>query len=217
MRDFISRTLLAGVAIVGLMAGSAHASFVTWDSRVHSGDITADTPPHAHDAAGYVAAFNALPSSGQPAGYGVSGFDDWTGKNNQNTVPSGSNGTYGLHAYFTFNVPAAEVGSWTFNIGNDADFGGVFLIDGTQLAISPGGYYPNGPSGSRVLTAGLHTADLYSFEQCCDGAASSTFSTPLRAGPLAINNVNLSSTPEPTSIALIGVAGLGLLARRRRA
>ena len=108
-------------------------------------------------------------------GYGDSGFDDWTNKNNQNTVPSGANGSYGLHASFNFYVAPNDTGNWTFNIGNDADFGGVFLVDGQQVGINPGNYYPDGPSGTVNLTTGIDTADLYSFEGCCDGGATSTF------------------------------------------
>lgn len=203
----------AGVSTV---LPSARGAFVTWQSRAHTGDITADTPSHPHTAAGYVAAWNAIAGNAPTAGNGNGGFDDWTNKNNQTAVTGGTNSNFGVHAFFSFFVPANDQGTWTFSLGGDGDFGGTVLLDGTELATSSGGFFPTGPSGSRSLTTGIHTLDYYAFEGCCDGAGTSTFQDPLSATPRTINNTNLQATPEPMSASLLGVAAGGLLLQRRR-
>jgi hypothetical protein len=114
--------------------------------------------------------------------------------------------------------------TWTFEGGLDAGYGAALFVDGTLVKNSTDNlwwrYNWNHSNVFKVedivFAPGDHVVQLLWAENCCNGASSVRFSD--NSGEdmiLSVANVNTASIPEPTSIALFGLAALGLITRRK--
>lgn len=135
---------------------------------------------------------------------------------------SGNDSLTMLTIDFTINYD----GLWSFESGLDAGHGAALFVDGTLVDNRTDnlwwGYNWNHSDVFKVediaLSTGNHVIQLLWAEDCCNGASSVRFTE--KAGqerPLSVANVAAASIPEPTSIALFGLAALGLITRRKLA
>ena len=114
-------------------------------------------------------------------------------------------------------------GTWNLDAGLDAGYGASLYLDGLAvLQRTDDLWWSSNWNNSDVmstsfdLSAGDHTIALLWAEGCCNGASSIRFSD--NGGNdfsmLSVDNVNLATVPEPTSLALFGLALFGLALRR---
>ncbi len=90
------------------------------------------------------------------------------------------------------------------------DFGnGVVILSNDPTLDGDSGFETF--SGNHVLTSDDLSAGEFSVEVVIHNIRD------VKDGRLFVDNVNLSSVPEPASLALIGIGGIGVLLRRRRA
>ncbi|MCJ8295130.1 MAG: CCXG family PEP-CTERM protein [Colwellia sp.] len=123
---------------------------------------------------------------------------------------------------FTINYD----GIWSFESGLDAGYGAALFVDDKLIANRTDNlwwrYNWNHSDVFKVediaLTTGDHVIQLLWAENCCNGASSVRFTEKSgQERPLSVANVAAASIPEPTSIALFGLAALGLITRRKLA
>jgi hypothetical protein len=120
-------------------------------------------------------------------------------------------------------------GLWSFESGLDAGYGAALFVDGTLIDNRTDNlWWRYNWSNSDVfrvediaLSTGNHVIQLLWAENCCNGSSSVRFTETLGQDRLlsvaGIDEASTSSStiPEPTSIALFGLAALSLLTRRQ--
>ena len=130
----------------------------------------------------------------------------------------------GLEATITFDVTSPT--SFDFRAGVDFGGGGALFVDGNALDFKgndmwwAGGYGDASQflAGSAALGVGVHTLQLYGFEDCCSGNSQVQFSVNDGQSFTSFGaNDGLPAIPEAQNFAML-LAGLGLigtLSRRR--
>ena len=116
--------------------------------------------------------------------------------------------------------------NWTFDFGLDAGYGAAVYLNGVLVdSRSDDLWWRYNWNHSDVFTVtladlarGSQVIDIYWAENCCNGSSSIRFTNDAnQVHTLSVANLDAASIPEPTSIALFGLAVLGLVARRRMA
>jgi hypothetical protein len=136
-----------------------------------------------------------------------------------------------------------DVNNWVFEFGLDAGFGAALYLDGQFIQSRTDDlWWSKSWSNRDVFSVGLVSLgaknqflDIYWAEHCCDGYSSIRFKndkadwSPLsvanlynvgfqseRLPMLSLQSARVTSVSEPTSLALAGVAFLGLAYRSKR-
>jgi hypothetical protein len=123
------------------------------------------------------------------------------------TGPAGAAGTY-VSQNFTLAAPSAVTFSGYFS-GRDASTGGgnvAIFSGGTQVAAAPRVTTTgtNTPWAQSIGTTGVLSPGTYQFRAFIDD-------------PANVDLVSVALVPEPAALSLLGLGGLALLHRRRRA
>jgi hypothetical protein len=146
-------------------------------------------------------------------GEGIDAFEMFKSGNNRLTM---------LTIDFNINYD----GIWSFKSGLDAGYGAALFVDGTLINNRTDnlwwGYNWNHSDVFNIeniaFASGKHVVQLLWAENCCNGASTVRFTG--KSGQeklLSVANINAESIPEPTCIALFGLAALGLITRRKLA
>jgi len=113
--------------------------------------------------------------------------------------------------------------NWVFDFGLDAGYGAAVYLDNTLIGSrSDNLWWSNNWNNSDVFTVTLadltrdsKVIDIYWAENCCNGSSSIRFTNDAnQVSALSVANLDAASIPEPTSIALFGLAVFGLAVRR---
>jgi hypothetical protein len=123
------------------------------------------------------------------------------------TGPAGAPGTY-VFQDFTLTSPSAVTFSGYFS-GRDGGTGGGHVAifgGGSEVAAAPRVTTTgtNTPWAQSIATSGLLAAGTYQFRAFIDD-------------PANVDLVSVTVVPEPAALSLLGLGGLALLHRRRRA
>jgi hypothetical protein len=218
------RTALFTLALAAAPLAS-QAGFVVqqWQGQnAGNGGLSGADAAIANRPATATATWNTIDFSDAP-GYGgyVAGNTPWPlatllGQTGENTQ---ANNDFTARITGSFLIETA--GSYVFRTYGDD--GLRLKIDGNTV-INDNSYHPASVREAVVsLNAGLHAVDLVFFEGGGQGLLEFTMrpstSNSYSLVTAANLNVNANAVPEPGSLALVGLAGLGLWAagRRRRA
>jgi hypothetical protein len=115
-------------------------------------------------------------------------------------------------------------GSWTFESGLDAAYGAALFVDKKLIDNRTDDlWWRFNWNNSDVFKVeniafdkGDHVIQLLWAEKCCNGASSVRFTEESGKNmTVSVANITAASIPEPTSIALFGLAALGLMTRRK--
>ena len=119
---------------------------------------------------------------------------------------------------------------WSFESGLDAGYGAALFVDGALIDNRTDNlWWRYNWANSDVfrveditLSTGNHVIQILWAENCCNGSSSIRFTETLGqerllsvSGIDAVSNSSPTIIPEPTSIALLGLAVLSLLTRRQ--
>lgn len=130
----------------------------------------------------------------------------------------------------TIDLNLKSNGTWTFEGGLDATYGAVLFVNGNLVdSRSDDLWWSNNWNNNDVfkvdnvaLISGNNVVQLLWAENCCNGTSSVRFSEATGQANIltveninGVNNINPASIPEPTSIAIFGLAIVGLVTRRK--
>jgi hypothetical protein len=193
----------AAAISLAVVAGAASASGITVQTGAGFESNLANAAAYESDVSALVGA----PSS-------ISSFD--------NASFALSNSAF--EATITFDVTAAT--TFDFRAGVDLGGGGTLVLDGTAIDTHSNNMWWNYSysdasqflAGSSALSVGVHTLQLYGFEDCCSGNMQVQYSTDGGTSYTSFGATDgLPAVPEAQSFAML-LAGLGLVATvaRRR-
>ncbi len=115
--------------------------------------------------------------------------------------------------------------NWVFDFGLDAGLGMALYLDGSLVkSTSDDLWWATNWNNSDVFSVELNdlnrdnkVIDIYWAEHCCSGVNSIRFKNDAgQINALSVANVDAASIPEPTSIALFGLALLAFVTRRAK-
>ena len=106
-------------------------------------------------------------------------------------------------ADITSGLYVASSGTYTFTLNSDD--GSQLFIDGVLVVDNGAPHSPNIASNSVVLSGGVHSLEVQFFE-CCGGPSGVDLALP----------AGTSYTPEPSTLAMLGTAVLGIAGTLRR-
>ncbi|HVY38693.1 MAG TPA: CCXG family PEP-CTERM protein, partial [Polyangia bacterium] len=188
---------MAGAAAVTGLAARAEAQIVfdtaAWSSGANNPNSTATA----------ISTFDGLTATATP-GYGCLNVTSLNGLNNQ-SVSGGGGSNIAYHEAVAFTVGPTQVGTWQFRWGPDFGRGGTLLVDGVELQSRWTDMWWSGsfsdPSqylaGMANLTAGTHIAEVFGFEDCCDGPGNAQFLSPDSLTWRDISTANLTVVALP--------------------
>ncbi|HVT10029.1 MAG TPA: CCXG family PEP-CTERM protein, partial [Polyangia bacterium] len=192
---------LTGAAAVTGLSAPAEAQIVfdtaAWSSGANNPNSTATA----------INTFDGLTAT-TTAGYGCLNVTSLNGLNNQ-SVSGGGSSNIAYHEAVAFTVGPTQVGTWQFRWGPDFGRGGTLLVDGVELQSRWTDMWWSGsfsdPSqylaGMANLSAGTHIAEVFGFEDCCDGAGTAQFLSPDSLTWRDISTANLTVVPLPCGTA----------------
>ncbi|MES1166351.1 MAG: CCXG family PEP-CTERM protein, partial [Verrucomicrobiota bacterium] len=196
--------------LVGSLAAAlAGAAAVTGPSCPAEAQIVFDTAQWTSGAsnpsstATAISTFDGLTATTTP-GYGCLNVTSLNGLNNQ-SVSGGGATNIAYHESVAFTVGPTQVGTWQFRWGPDFGKGGTLLVDGVELQSRWTDMWWSGsfsdPSqylaGMANLTAGTHIAEVFGFEDCCDGPSNAQFMSPDSLSWRDISTANLNVVALP--------------------
>jgi hypothetical protein len=193
----------AAALSLAVVAGAASASTITYQTGGSFESGLADSAAYVTAVTGMVGAPHSL-SSFNSFNFALS-----------NTA---------FEATIKFDVSSPK--TFNFRAGVDLGGGGTLVLDGTALDTRNTNLWWNYSYlntdqilvGSSALSAGVHTLQLYGFEDCCSGNMQVQFSTNGGKDYTSFSSDDhLVPVPEAQSFAML-LAGLGMvgaLARRR--
>lgn len=238
MRRATMKSFSAGAAMIAILCVSSIAGAATITQWTMEG-LT--TPPDLTDSAVGPPVLAAT-GVGTLNGVHASAVSDWTTPVGNGSAESYSVNTWALGDYFQFSTSSLlfenimlSVDATSSNTG-PRDFKVQYSNDGTTFTDSGLTYSvlanaaPNSWTSGTYLPQHTYTFDLSSiaaldnqavaaFRLVQDSTVSANGGVVAAGGTSRIDNVTVSGDviPEPATIALIGLASLGLIAMRRRA
>jgi hypothetical protein len=210
----IARSLLT--AVCALSAVIASASTIEMETRYYTGGALSS-------ASAYKNTIDALMRTSATSGYGNKTLGTYDGVSNHGSFGSSNNIAFRFEVDFNANV----AGNWGLRVGPDFGLGGAVFLDGQAVAFRTNdmwwaGSYANASQDFAFtvnLAKGNHTLLVYGLEACCDGAQQAQFQGPNASAYTTFSSTdghNPATLPEPGSLPLMAVAGIGLVALQRK-
>lgn len=143
---------------------------------------------------------NTLPPGGK--GYGIAQPTTLYNFANQALITGGSSKNLAYHIKLTIDVAVGHSGKWGFRVGPDFPFGGLILIDGSELVSRWKPMYWKGNftdptqslTGSRSLQVGSHVVEVYGFSTGGDRQATMEVTAPgISTVWVTVTNVKVSA------------------------